>query len=307
MKKIAIILVDWNGLTVTRACLDSLLAMPARNNLAIDIFVVDNGSAVPVAPLLKNGYPTVHFIRSEENLGFTGGNNLGLDHALATSPDYILFLNNDTVVTPDFLFPLVNFLETHPEAGAVQPKIFFYPDKKRLWNNGNMFYRMIGQTHTRGYGKADLTGPYSASVQPWLTGCAFMIRAALCTAPHHLRFDNRFFALYEDVDLSFKIRALGYALYLVPDSVIYHHAGYSANTRTKGKEGYTHPYVVYLNCRNRIWITRHYTPWYFMPTAFLYLFFYFLLLIPYFSLRGRTQKAAMVLRAIKDGLVTSLA
>lgn len=307
MKKIAIILVDWNGLEVTRACLDSLLAIPNRGDLTTELFVVDNGSTTAIAPVLQAIYPSVHFIRSEKNLGYTGGNNMGLDLALTTKPDHILFLNNDTVVTPEFLFPLVDFLEAHPGAGAVQPKIFFYADNKRLWNNGTLFYDLIGQTAVRGYGKADDNPSVTPSLQPWLTGCALMIRASLCMAPYHLRFDDRFFALYEDVDLSFKVRRLGYSLHVIPNAVIYHHAGYSANTRTKGKEGFTHPFMVYLNSRNRIWIVRRYTPWYFMPTAIIWLSLYFLLLIPYFLLRGRTQKAGMVFKAIRDGLITPLA
>jgi len=307
MKKIAIILVDWNGLDVTRACLDSLLAMTPRSDLSTEIYVVDNGSKQPLAPVLSASFPAVHFLRSEENLGFTGGNNLALAQALQRDPDYILYLNNDTVVTPDFLFPLLDYLEKHPRVGAVQPKICFYPDKQRLWNNGNIFYKLIGQTAVKGFGKPDRTKGGAPVEQPWLTGCAFMMRASLCRAPYQLKFDDRFFALYEDVDLSFKIRKRGYTLYLVPDSLIYHRAGYSANTRTKGKEGYTHPFMVYLQCRNRIWTTRLYTPWYFAMPAALYFIMYFSLLIPYFLLRGRTQKASRVIKAIRDGLVRSLA
>ena len=307
MRKVAIILVDWNGLEVTRTCLRTLFAIEKPAAVSVDIVVVDNGSDRPVERDLAATFPSVHFIRSEKNLGFTGGNNLGLDQALLLDPDYILFLNNDTEVAPNFLAPLVDFLELHPQAGAVQPKIFFWADKQRLWNNGNLFYSLTGQTAVQDYGKPDKVGQSSALLQPWLTGCAFMMRACLCKAPYHLRFDDRFFALYEDVDLSFKIRGLGYSLYLVPDSVIYHHAGYSSNSRTKSKEGYTHPLMVYLNSRNRIWVVRRYTPWYFLPTAIVWLTLYFLLLLPYFLLCGRMQKARMVIKAIKDGLLASLA
>jgi GT2 family glycosyltransferase len=306
MKKIAIILVDWNGLEVTRSCLDSLYSMQRRSDLIIELFVVDNGSAILIEPLLSQRFPSVHFIRSEQNIGFAGGNNLGLDRALQLDPDYILFLNNDTVVTPNFLFPLVDCLDANSQVGAVQSKIFFYPDQQRLWNNGNLFYPLIGQTAVKGYGKLDEIKTTKPSKQSWLTGCAFMMRASLCAAPHQLRFDERFFALYEDVDLSFRIRKLGYSLFLVPDSVIYHHAGYSSTLRIKEKEGFVRPFMVYLNSRNRIWIVRRYTPWYSMVTAFLYLLGYFLLLIPYFLVRGRTQKAGKVLQAIRDGLIASL-
>jgi GT2 family glycosyltransferase len=244
-------------------------------------------------------------IRSEQNMGFTGGNNLGIEQALVDDPDYLFFLNNDTVVSSEFLFPLLECLASDSTIVAVQPQICFYPEQERIWNAGNLFYPLISHTTVCGYGMRFKESASTCNTQSWLTGCAILAKASLFKAPLHLRFNNHFFALYEDVDLSFRIRKLGGKLSYVPHSRIYHRAGYSSNTRKKEKEGFTHPFMVFLNCRNRIWLARLYTPWYFMPTTIIFLTGYFLLLVPYFLVRGRIKKAFLVIKAIKEGILNS--
>ena len=310
MKRIAVILVDWNGVEVTQHCLQSLQQAQLSAGFEWKVYLVDNGSTIPLTTamdpsvLVVNG-AAVTMIRSEQNLGFTGGNNLGVEQALVDDPDYIFFLNNDTEVSPDFLGPLLECLDSDPAIVAVQPQICFYPEKERIWNAGNLFFPLIGHTQVQGYGTFYKETTSTTKEQRWLTGCAILAKASLFKAPFLLRFNDRFFALYEDVDLSFRIRMLGGRLCYVSQSRIFHRAGYSSNTREKGKEGFTHPFMVFLNSRNRIWIARLHTPWYFMPTTFLFLTGYFLLLIPYFLVRGRTQKAFLVIKAIKAGIFES--
>ncbi len=304
MKKVVVIVVDWNGEEVTRECLSSLKFIQTPVNVQVSVVLVDNGSESPLPQTLTKEYPFLILIRSEINLGFTGGNNLGIEKALLQEPDYILFLNNDTIVESEFLNPLLYYLEADPLVGAVQPKIYFYPDKSRIWNAGNKFYPWITQTAIEGYGKLDDKKESIAKKQPWLTGCAILARASLFRGRDGLRFKESFFALYEDVDLSFAICKKGFSLLYVPSSVIYHRAGYSSNTRVKTKEGFTRPFMIFLNSRNRIWLARLYTPIYYWPTTFLFLLTYFLLLFPYFLIRGRYTKAFLVIKAIKEGILT---
>lgn len=310
MKRIAVIIVDWNGAEVTRHCLQSLQQAHLPHGFEWKVYLVDNGSTIPLATtmvstaLMVNG-AAVSIIRSEQNRGFTGGNNLGIEQALIDDPDYIFFLNNDTVVSPEFLSPLLECLVSDSAIVAVQPQICFYPEQERIWNAGNLFYPLISHTTVCGYGKRFKEFDSTCKTQSWLTGCAILAKASLFKAPFHLRFNDRFFALYEDVDLSFRIRKMGGNLRYVSRSRIFHRAGYSSNTREKGKEGFTHPFMVFLNSRNRIWIARLHTPWYFMPTTLLFLAGYFLLLIPYFLMRGRTKKAFLVIKAIKEGIFKS--
>jgi hypothetical protein len=304
MKRVVVILVDWNGEEVTRECLASLKQVELPVGVKLSVVLIDNGSVNPISSSIVSEHLFITLLRSETNLGFTGGNNLGIEQALLEDPDYILFLNNDTVVRPDFLRPLLHQLEANPQVAAVQPKICFYPDQSLIWNAGNKFYPWITQTGVRGYGKLNKETDESVQEQPWLTGCAILARVDLFKGKQGLRFNDRFFALYEDVDLSFRIRKTGGKLLYIPSSVIYHHAGYSSNTKVKTKEGYTHPFMVFLNSRNRIWLARLYTPFYYWPTTFLFLFAYFLLLIPYFLLRVRFNKAFLVIKAIKEGILT---
>jgi GT2 family glycosyltransferase len=304
MKRVVVILVDWNGEEVTRVCLASLQQALLPSGVSLSVVLVDNGSTKPLSQGLTQEYTFLSLLRSEINLGFTGGNNLGIEQALLQEPDYILFLNNDTVVKGDFLSPLLNFLDTHPHTAAVQPKIYFYPEQTRIWNAGNKFYPWVSQTGVRGYGQLDKPIEEIPQEQPWLTGCAILARASLFSGKEGLRFREKFFALYEDVDLSFRIRSKGMQLFYIPSSVIYHRAGYSSNTKVKTKEGYTHPFMVFLNSRNRIWLARLYTPVYYWPSTFLFLTVYFLLLVPYFLIRGRFTKAFSVLKAIKEGILT---
>lgn len=304
MKRVVVILVDWNGEEVTRECLASLQQVELPVGVKLSVVLVDNASVKPLSSNIVNEYPFVTLLRSETNLGFTGGNNLGIEQALLEDPAYILFLNNDTVVRPDFLTPLLHQLEVDPQVAAVQPKICFYPDQSRIWNAGNKFYSLITQTSVKGYGQLNKETDEPIQEQSWLTGCAILARVDLFNGEQGLRFNDRFFALYEDVDLSFRIRKTGGKLLYVPSSVIYHRAGYSSNAKVKTKEGYTHPFMVFLNSRNRIWLARLYTPLYYWPTTFLFLCGYFLLLIPYFLLRGRFNKAFSVIKAIKEGILT---
>jgi len=304
MKRVVVILVDWNGEEVTRECLESLKQVELPSTLTLTAILVDNGSSKPIEKNIVDEFPFLTLLRSESNLGFTGGNNLGIERAQLQKPDYLLFLNNDTVVSTDFLTPLFNYLESHPMVGAVQPKICFYPNRSYLWNAGNKFYKWVSQTGVIGYRELDKNENTVAKEQSWLTGCSILARAELFTGQHGLRFNDRFFALYEDVDLSFRIRQRGFKLFYIPFSTIYHRAGYSSNYKVKTKEGYTHPFMIYLHSRNRIWIARLYTPFYFWPTTFLFLCAYYLLLIPYFLFRGRFRKTILVIKAIKDGILT---
>ena len=116
--KVSIITVNYNQAEVTCDMLDSLRMVTWPN---LEIFVVDNASTKD-ASYIADKYPEVSYLRSEVNLGFAGGNNIAADKATG---DYVLLLNNDTIVTPNFLEPLISTFEKHQKAGIVSPKIVF--------------------------------------------------------------------------------------------------------------------------------------------------------------------------------------
>jgi len=294
--RVAIILVNWNGYAMTKDCINSILENPSS---AYQIVVVDNGSTDGSVQKLREAFPQIHLIASSENLGFTGGNNLGMRWALEQGFDYSFLLNNDTFVGSGFLEPMLTFMDEHPQTGAVQPRICFAHDQSLIWNAGAAYHPWLGIATTRGYNKTD--GPQFAQTMPldWITGCAFFIRNEV------LRqiglFEPAFFTYYEDVDLSFRIVKAGYGLHYLPTSVIYHIAGMSGKTIAKGKEGYLHASVHYHNVRNRIWIWRRYSQVWNWPSILAYHLFYFVGMLLYFLMRGRLEKLAATWKGIRDG------
>ena len=122
--KVAVIIINWNGLADTVECLESLRVIAYPN---YETIVVDNGSSGDDVQVLRERFGgSVHLIASGENLGFAGGCNLAIREALAGDADYVLLLNNDVTVDPNFLNEMVRAAEERPEAAALCPKICFY-------------------------------------------------------------------------------------------------------------------------------------------------------------------------------------
>ena len=265
-----------------------------------DIIVVDNGSADNSGILLKEAHPGIILIQSVENKGSTGGNNLGMQYSIENGYLYSLLLNNDTFVENNFLEILVQFMDEHPEAGAVQPKIYFAHNPSLLWNGGSYFNQFLGFTYTKGYSKKENQDHSQLKEVDWLTSCALLTRNSILLQTG--LFADNLFLYYEDTDLSLRIKAKGFKLYYNPAGVIYHIAGMSNKSNTKKQEGYINPIVHYLNIRNRIWFLKKYTPLYFIPSVIIYNFFYIFLVFSYLVSRRRVKKARAVLSAVKDGI-----
>lgn len=299
---VAIILVNWNSFEVTNDCIESLKKINYPN---YKIMVVDNGSEDGSGQQLATAHPHILLLKAATNLGFTGGNNIGLNYSIQQSFDYSMMLNNDTFVEPEFLTILVSYLETHPHTGAIQPRIQFEHNRALLWNGGSYFNRWTGFAYTSGENK--MPGPSHLQIKQvhWITGCAFLVRNSILKKTGLLA--HNLFIYSEDVDLSFRIKKLNYQLIYHPHAVIYHIAGISNKSKKKGKEGFVNPIVHYLNQRNRIWIIKKYTPWYCWPTVIICNFFYILMVLGYFAARGRFKKLKAMGKAIKDGLLGNIA
>lgn len=299
---VAIILVNWNSLEVTSDCIVSLKNIQYPN---YSIIVVDNASEDQSGKALKQLHPEIKLIESPTNEGFSGGNNLGMGYALEQGFDYTILLNNDTFVEPDFLNYLIDYMEAHPSVGAIQPRIHFNHNRNLIWNGGSYFAKWWGILYSKDANQL----PSAASLQikqvDWITGCAFLTRTSILKKIGFL--SPNMFMYSEDVDLSFRIKALGYQLVYHGESVIYHIAGMSNKSKTKGKEGFVHANVHYYNQRNRLWILKKYTPWYCIPTAVLCNIFYISGIIGYFAARRRFTKLKAVMKAVRDGLTGHIA
>lgn len=286
---------------VTKQCLHSLRALTYRS---FQVIVVDNASSDGSAEILAKEFPEIVLLSAATNLGFAGGNNLGFLYAFQHHFSYILMLNNDTIVEPDFLDHLIHYMETHPDTGAIQPRIHFEHDRSLIWNGGSKHAVWTGFLYAEDVHRKPGKRSLQLKKVDWITGCAFLIRTSVLQQTGLLA--ENMFMYSEDVDLSMRIKALGNTLIYHPQAVIYHIAGMSNKTLTKGKEGYVNPMVHYYNQRNRIWILKKYTPIYAYPTVIICNFFYILLIIGYFALRGRFNKLKAVMKAVKDGLAGSV-
>lgn len=302
MKKTAIILVNWNSYALTAQCIRSLQQMSHPESATV--ILVDNHSADGSGEALKTEFPHIIYIQANDNLGFTGGNNVGIAYAIQEKFDYTLLLNNDTTVAPDFLAPMVAYMEAHPETGAVQPLIYYHHQPSLIWNGGSYYNQWLGHPSIRYIGKTIESTPLQNTTPvrvDWITGCAFFTRTSLLESIGAL--SDNLFMYFEDIDLSFRMREKGFQLRLLPQSVIWHVGGMSNKNKEKTREGFVNPVVHYLNIRNRIWILKKYTSLLNLPSVLLFNSLYIAGILFYFMIRLRWGKFQTACKAVLDGLL----
>lgn len=296
-KPVALILLNWNTPVHTANCIASL--QQHCNEQYFNIIVVDNGSTDDSLTILKAQYPNLIYIENGENLGFAEGNNRGIEYSITQNYTYSLIINSDTLVDEDIVIKLSYHLNNHPEAASVQPAIFWLHDKTKIWNGKGGFNEILGLTYT-GKNVPNTRDGFEAT--QWVTGCCMLLRnSALLKAG---LFNKQFFLYYEDVELSYRIRSFGYEVHYLPSCKIYHEAGVSAQVGAPPKEGFLSPVIHYYISRNRIWFLRKYGNVNYYPIYILSSALYYLLLWLYFKLRGRKEKAKLLIKGVKEGVFT---
>lgn len=225
--KLSIILVSWNTRQLLADCLDSVYAYPPNDSF--EVLVVDNASGDGSAAMVRERFPQARLIESEKNVGFAQGNNLAVP---LCSGEYVLLLNPDTVVKPQALDALVQFMDAHSEAGAagsrllnpdetLQPSCHPAPTLAReLWR---LFHldriRPFGAYHMHRW---DMNQPREVDV---IQGASFIVRKAILDKIGFL--DGRYFMYSEEVDLCYRLQKAGWKLYYVPASRVIHYGGQS--------------------------------------------------------------------------------
>jgi len=229
LPRVVIIILNWNGKNDTSECLDSLNAITYQN---YEIIVVDNGSTDGSQQHFKDKYPGIFLIETGQNLGFTGGNNRGITAALQKNADYVLLLNNDTIVDRLFLEELVYAAESREDVGILNPKIYYYDQPRLLWYAGGNLSLLQGLPRHFGFQEID-SGQYDKMKEVnFITGCAFLIKRKVIENIGLL--DEKFFCYSEDADWSIRAIKAGYKGLYVPSSMIWHKIGIS--TKVKGIE-----------------------------------------------------------------------
>ena len=296
---VAIILVNWNGFEFTTACLDSLRKVDYPDFRAI---LVDNASQNQEGERLKNAFPEIELICNSENLGFAGGNNTGIRKALEEGFSYVMLLNNDTIVEPDFLGQMIRKFSQNSRLGVVQPLICFLHDHTQIWSAGGKWNSIFGRAITLGDRRSVDNFNLTNQNLDWATGCCMLItREALLETG---LLNESYFAYFEDVEWSLRFIEKGFEIALAAEAKIYHEAG--ASSKRKHSEGTLSPKVFYYHVRNQFFLLRSQIHGFAIPFAWTYHSFRFLLWISYFCLRGRFQKLKSVARGIKDGITMPL-
>lgn len=245
-----LIVLSWNGREDTLACLRSL--QPLRD-ADTAIVCVDNGSTDGSPAAVREQFPDIDLIENGANLGFSGGNNVGIRHALERGAEWVVLVNNDAVLAPDAIARLRDAAREHPGAGILSGKLFFADPPDRIWFAGQRFWPLLGYSgRPRGYRKADAPR-YRRPGEIGRAAGAFMAvsRAAMEAAG---LLDDDLFAYVEDVDWSLRVRRAGFGVRFVPDAIAWHHVSSS----TGGERGSTH--VLYYGVRNTITVCERHRP-----------------------------------------------
>ena len=268
--QISIITINYNGVKDTCELMDTL----PLDDTSIEVIVIDNASQQDEATIIQQRYPQVKVIRSYENLGFAGGNNLGIE---AAHGKYLFFINNDTILDNQEsplkkarhemqadLRHLVERLETDPKIGMVCPKIRFTWGQRPIQFAGyTPLSRVTLRNHAIGFNEADFGQYDTAHPTPYGHGAAMMVRREAIDKAGMM--PTCFFLYYEEHDWSMMIRRAGYTIWYEPASTIYH-----KESQTTGQAS---PLRTYYITRNRLLLVRRNSPLPWRYLSYLYLIF----------------------------------
>lgn len=245
--RVSVVILNWNGRGDTLACIESVLA---SRDVAFDVIVVDNGSTDGSQDAIRGTYPTATLIETGCNLGYAEGNNVGLRHALQGDADYLLILNNDTIVAPDMLSELVRASTTLPRS-ILGPLTYYHHDPQRVWWGGSRWNAAGCHLEHTGNGR---DGPaVTAGGEPLPT--TYVVGSALFAPARLFReiglLDAQYFLTHEEADWCYRARHAGWSCHCVPRALMWHKVSVSMG-------GSGSPLQVYFYTRNALlWAERH--------------------------------------------------
>jgi len=212
-----IVILNWNGWRDTLECLGSLEHLDYVNFKAI---VVDNGSTDDSEKYVSQTYPNVEIVQTGANIGFTGGNNVGIRHALKHGAEYVLLLNNDTIVDPAMLTELVGFMVEHPAVAYVGPKTYYANNPETIWFYGACVDRRTGWAYHSPANVRDGPAYEGDRETVYCPGSGLLMRASVLAEIGLL--DDRFFLVHEDADWCIRARHAGYSGFVVGSARMWH-------------------------------------------------------------------------------------
>ena len=243
--KVTAVVLNWNGLDDTLACLRSL----AASEMPLSVIVVDNGSLLSPESAIEEAMPGAEFIGNPCNEGYAAGNNVGIRRAMDSGADFVWVLNNDAMVEPDTLGHLLAAAESHPKAGAIGPKVLYADRPDTLWVAwGTVTWRqsLVGLV---GEGARDERRWTVERAVEWIPGCSLLLRSAALAEVG--LFDEDFFAYHEDVDWAARARSLGWSSWYTGAARVYHGVHGSS-----GGSAHYGGFRKYLSARNMVLYAR---------------------------------------------------
>lgn len=237
--KVSTIVLNWNGKEDTVECIESLKKITYPNN---EVIVVDNASTDGSVQYIREKYPEITLIENENNLGYSEGNNVGIRYAMKNSSEYILILNNDTIVDSNFLEALVDVAEYNEKSGILGPKTYYANPSNMIYYAGGKINWYTGQPKHIGQKKIDQNQFNQIINVDFIAGSCMLIKKEVIEKIGFL--PNDYFLLWEDIDYSVNAKRNGYELIYVPNSKIWHKESVSIK---KIKS-----YRIFYSARNRM-------------------------------------------------------
>lgn len=237
--RVLIIILCYNGIDDTLACLASLRKLDYEH---ADHMIVDNASTDHTAAQVRALFPEVKVIETGANLGFAAGNNVGLRFALEHDYDYILLLNNDTEVEPNFLSALISAAESDTNIGIAGPSIVYHERPDLIWSAGGWIDWRRGCGLMIDIGERDTGRNKPIRNVDFVTGCALLVKRDVLEQVGAL--DERFYMYYEETEWCVRAAKAGFRIVHVPQALIYHKIPLNARADK--------PYVAYYMTRNRL-------------------------------------------------------
>jgi GT2 family glycosyltransferase len=241
-----IIILNWNGFKDTIECINSLKKINYNN---YKILLIDNASSNESVKILKSKFPKIKLIVNKNNLGFSGGCNVGIKYALEDNADYVLLLNNDTYVDKNFLSELIKVSTLNKNIGVISPFIYYADNPKEIWSSGSFLNRNnTWPFRDDNQHKQDIGQYKKLRYVEFITGCSMLIKRKVFDTIGF--YNDEYFLYFEDMDFCIRARKKGFKLCTVPQSKVWHKIGQSSKNKEK-------LYIRYYFIRNIILFYRY--------------------------------------------------
>jgi GT2 family glycosyltransferase len=269
------VVLNYNGCEDTIRCLSSLKEVKFPN---LKIVIVDNGSVDESVQKFEKAFSSIPLLRRVVNAGYAAGNNAGIKYALDHNADYILIINNDATVEPDFLNHLVEYAEKNPKVGVLNARVFF-PGANEIFSAAGRFNKFLCTGQNKGGMRVKKNETEIIKKVDYVCGVLMLIRSEVFRNVGLL--DEKYFMYFEDLEFSRRVLKK-YEMAYIPQSIAYHKSGGG-----KGWHSYT-PLYLYYHTRNRILV--------FQEDMFLYRVYVWI-----FTLINSIAKSAVILLKLIDG------